>query len=207
MLSKVTTMQKAHQKCHSLGVLVVAQWKQIKLGTMRLWVRSWACSVGWRSGVALSCGIGCRLGLNLALLWPWHRPAATAPMRPLTWEPPYAAGTGPKRTKGEKKKMSLSLIFLWELLGSKHWISFYLLLLNVIGVLESVLVFNCFIIFQSLSFHVLSLLFSLLLLNSNKHMLDFGTVFLSSLILSFVFSILLFFFLQDQTCSIWKFPG
>ena len=28
-----------------------------------------------------------------ALLWLWHRPAATAPIRPLAWEPPYAAGT------------------------------------------------------------------------------------------------------------------
>ena len=27
-----------------------------------------------------------------ALLWLWRRPAATAPIRPLAWEPPYAAG-------------------------------------------------------------------------------------------------------------------
>ena len=27
-----------------------------------------------------------------ALLWLWCRPAATAPIRPLAWEPPYAAG-------------------------------------------------------------------------------------------------------------------
>ena len=26
------------------------------------------------------------------LLWLWRRPAATAPIRSLAWEPPYAAG-------------------------------------------------------------------------------------------------------------------
>ena len=26
-----------------------------------------------------------------ALLWLWRRPAAEAPIRPLAWEPPYAA--------------------------------------------------------------------------------------------------------------------
>ena len=35
----------------------------------------------------------CRLQmqLDLALLWLWCRPAAEAPIRPLAWEPPYAA--------------------------------------------------------------------------------------------------------------------
>ena len=32
------------------------------------------------SGVAMSCGVGHRLGLDLALLWLWHRPAATVAM-------------------------------------------------------------------------------------------------------------------------------
>ena len=27
-----------------------------------------------------------------AMLWLWHRPMATAPMRPLAWESPYVAG-------------------------------------------------------------------------------------------------------------------
>ena len=27
-----------------------------------------------------------------ALLWLWRRPAAVTPLRPLVWEPPYAAG-------------------------------------------------------------------------------------------------------------------
>ena len=31
-----------------------------------------------------------------ALLWLWCRLAATAPMRPLAWEPPYASGAALK---------------------------------------------------------------------------------------------------------------
>ena len=36
----------------------------------------------------------CRLrhGSDPALLWLWYRPEATAPIRPLLWEPPYATG-------------------------------------------------------------------------------------------------------------------
>jgi len=40
----------------------------------------------------VSCGVGCRGGSDPALLWLWRRPVATAPIRPLAWEPPYAAG-------------------------------------------------------------------------------------------------------------------
>ena len=56
----------------------------------------------------VSCGVGHRKGLDPALLWLWHRLAATAPIRPLTWEPPDAAGAaqenGKKRQKKKKKK-------------------------------------------------------------------------------------------------------
>ena len=41
---------------------------------------------------------------DLALLWLWCRPAATAPIRSLAWEPPYAVGAALKRQKTEKKK-------------------------------------------------------------------------------------------------------
>ena len=50
----------------------------------------------------MSCGVGGRQGLDLALLWLWSRPAATALIRPLAWEPPYAAGVAPKKTKNKK---------------------------------------------------------------------------------------------------------
>ena len=50
----------------------------------------------------MSCGVGCRRGSDLVLLWL----AAVAPIRPLAWEPPYATGTALKRKKRKKKKVS-----------------------------------------------------------------------------------------------------
>ena len=47
----------------------------------------------------MSCGAGRRCSLDLALLWLWHRPAATAPIRPLACERPCD-----KKTKDKKKK-------------------------------------------------------------------------------------------------------
>ena len=40
----------------------------------------------------MSCGVDRRCGSDLVLLWLWHRPEAVALIRPLGWEPPYAAG-------------------------------------------------------------------------------------------------------------------
>ena len=60
--------------------------------------------MGEGSGVAMSCGVGRRRSSDLALLWLWHRPVATAPIKPLAWEPPYATGAALKRTKDKKKK-------------------------------------------------------------------------------------------------------
>ena len=54
----------------------------------------------------MSCGVGHRHGTHLVLLWLWHRLAAAAPIRPLVWELPYAAGATLKR---EKKKPLKSL--------------------------------------------------------------------------------------------------
>ena len=52
----------------------------------------------------MSCGVGGRRGLDPTLLWLWCRPAAVAQIRPLAWEPPYAAGAALKKTKRQKKK-------------------------------------------------------------------------------------------------------
>ena len=38
------------------------------------------------------------------LLWLWCRPVAAAPITPLVWEPPYAAGVALEKTKKKKKK-------------------------------------------------------------------------------------------------------
>ena len=52
----------------------------------------------------MSYGVDCRCGLDPAFLWLWHRPAATALIRPLVWEPPYAAGAALEKAKKLKKK-------------------------------------------------------------------------------------------------------
>ena len=54
---------------------------------------------GLAQWVALSCGIGCRCGLDPVLLWLWRRPAAVAQIQPLAWRSPYAAGAALKRKK------------------------------------------------------------------------------------------------------------
>ena len=54
------------------------------------------------SGVAMSCDVGCRYSLDLELLWLWHGPAATAPIRPLAWEPPFVASVALKRPSPQK---------------------------------------------------------------------------------------------------------
>ena len=60
---------------------------------MRMWVPSLALFSGLRFWcVAASCRISHRLGLDLALLWLWCRPAAAALNRSLAWQHPYAAG-------------------------------------------------------------------------------------------------------------------
>ena len=45
----------------------------------------------------MSRGVGHRCGSDLALLW--HRLAATALIRSLAWEPPYAMGAALKKDK------------------------------------------------------------------------------------------------------------
>ena len=53
---------------------------------------------------AVSCGIGHRRGSDPALLWLGCRPAATGPIRPLAWEPPYAVGAALEKGKKKKKE-------------------------------------------------------------------------------------------------------
>ena len=41
--------------------------------------------------------MGCRCGSDPVLLWLWCTSAATALIRPLAWEPPYAEGAALKK--------------------------------------------------------------------------------------------------------------
>ena len=52
----------------------------------------------------MSCGVGHRRGLDLVLLWLWHRLVATALIRPLAWVFLYAMGVALKKGKKKKKK-------------------------------------------------------------------------------------------------------
>ena len=45
----------------------------------------------------MSCGVGCRYGLDPTLLWLWLRLTAAAPFGPLGWELPHAAGIVPRK--------------------------------------------------------------------------------------------------------------
>ena len=51
----------------------------------------------------MSCGVGRIRGLDSELLWLWRRLVATAPIRPLAWEPPYAAEAAQEIAKKKKK--------------------------------------------------------------------------------------------------------
>ena len=58
----------------------------------------------------MSCGVGHRHGLGLVLLWLWCRPAATAPIRPLTWESPHATHVALKGEKDKKQKQKQNML-------------------------------------------------------------------------------------------------
>ena len=59
--------------------------------------------VKYSSGVAICYHVGSTCCLDLALLWLWRRPVATAPIRPLAWEPPICLGSGPRNGKKTKQ--------------------------------------------------------------------------------------------------------
>ena len=67
----------------------------------------------------MSSGVVRSYGTNLALLWLSRRPAATAPIQPLAWEPPYALGAVLKRPK------NIGDFFLKFLLSSFKPITFF----------------------------------------------------------------------------------
>ena len=51
----------------------------------------------------MSCCVGCRHGSDPALLWLWCSLVATALIRLLAWEAPYAAGAALEKTKKRDK--------------------------------------------------------------------------------------------------------
>ena len=73
------------------------------LASIRMQVQSLAPLGGLRIQRCTSCGVGSRCGLDPELLWLWYRPVATAPIRFIAWEPPYAVGVTLKRIPPNKK--------------------------------------------------------------------------------------------------------
>ena len=70
-------------------------WTQ--LVSVRMWVQSLASFSKLRISLAKSCGVVCRGGSDLALLWLLHWLAAVALIRPLACESPYDVGTPPPK--------------------------------------------------------------------------------------------------------------
>ena len=79
---------------------------------MRRQVQSLASLSGLGSGVAVSCGGGCRHDLDLALLWLWRRLAAAALTGPLAWERPYMTSVALKRPSPAKRIIISSLLLI-----------------------------------------------------------------------------------------------
>ena len=62
--------------------------------------------------IAMSCGVSRGCDSDHALLCLWSRPAAAALIRPLAWEPPFAAGAALKnKTKVSKYDVNFSISF------------------------------------------------------------------------------------------------
>ena len=66
-----------------------------KSESMRMQIQFLALLSGLRSGIAVSCGVGHRRGLDLEWLWLWRRLAA------VDWEHPYAVHVALKRPKNK----------------------------------------------------------------------------------------------------------
>ena len=80
------------------------------------------------------CGVGCRHGLDLALLWLWCRPAAAALIQLLAWELPYAVPSTVKNQTKRKQILELQIIQM----GGPHETSQDLALARVLPPLSHV---------------------------------------------------------------------
>ena len=66
-----------------------------------LWLRIWHCCELW--------DVGCRHGLDPALLWLWHRWATVALIGPLAWELTYATDVALKSKKQTKNNKNINI--------------------------------------------------------------------------------------------------
>ena len=89
----------------------MVQWKQIRLGTVRLWVRSLASISGLRSWCCYELRSSHRCGSDLMLL------AAIVLIGPQAGESPYALGAALKKQTNKQKTHK---IFFWGG-GGRHY--------------------------------------------------------------------------------------
>ena len=89
---------------------------------MRLQVQTLALLGGLGIQCCRELWVGCRCDSDPELLWLWHRPVATALIRLLAWEPPYATGAALEKTKKNQKTTfcSPSEVFRTSYLVSQH---------------------------------------------------------------------------------------
>ena len=89
---------------YHMGVPIVAQWLTNLTRNHEVAVQS----LPLLSGLTIRCcrELWCRLQTRLGsrVAWLWRRLAATAPIRPLAWEPPYAVGAAQEIATTTKTK-------------------------------------------------------------------------------------------------------
>ena len=103
----------AKKKEHTFGVPVMVQWLTNPTRSHEVAVRSLPLLSGLRIWRCHELWCRSQMRLDPALLWLWHRPVATAPIRPLAWEPPYASGAAQEKAKRQKKNAHLSFCWLF----------------------------------------------------------------------------------------------
>ena len=80
---------------------------------MRLQVQTLALLGGLGIQCCRELWVGCRCDSDPELLWLWHRPVATALIRLLAWEPPYATGAALEKTKKKKVNVIFKFSFIF----------------------------------------------------------------------------------------------
>ena len=70
----------------------------------------------------MSCGVGLRCSLDPAIAVAVARPVATALIRPLAWEPPYAVGAALKKAKKRPKKKIFFLKYVLGVPAVTQWV-------------------------------------------------------------------------------------
>ena len=100
----------------------------------------WPRSVGYGSGDALSCA-GHRLGLDPK--WLWHRPMATAPIRPLAWESPYAAVAAQEMAKKKKRQKTKKKSNAWHIIRAGYVFATMIIMASVYNFLLSIFQLEC----------------------------------------------------------------